>query len=837
MSAPLFAALLLPWLAGIIALKPLYAPLGLTTAGWLGYGYFFGATLLALSAVIAGRLPGESVFTTTLCLAALTLAMWFGAIRAAPLLRPATPVTPLNRIRGELWITALLLGLIALHLGFAVNELFWRPVYPWDAWQTWLYIGKAWFYSGTAVDMLPAARSLSAAQANAYTVEGHHYPWLLPAQSYWLASVLGVWQENRVTWPALPAGVALALAVWGQAVATTGRRMAGPLAAWLLLSLPLLQTHISLAGYADLWLAGFSGLGLVAVARGLLEAHTGQVLLGIAALVLGLLVKHEAIIWLFCGLTLICLVRRPGLTTVLLVLLGGVAVSLLALTLLRFEVQWHPVFSNYWPHLWLADSWHLLWYLLPAALLLALRPGSPIWAEGRILGLLLGGLLASQLFLFGATSAGAWAEDGTAAQRLLLQITPVLVFALAGLLGSRSLTRARAPEKGQWRQSSVLLAVLAGPLCLLLVASAVLLPGTSQKDAPSYLFSAPQLRLIEGPARRLGNRLELPEAQTGHAILSTGPIRVQAESVDLVSVDLTGAHLRHQTLFWRAAANPDALVSRSLPVGSGRRFLRDDPDWHGEIIEAGLVLYPNATAPLSLGSLRLEAATPATLLRLVVNDWFTPVFWTQASINRTYLGAPSPLMSLPVLAGLWVLFTGITLSLLSGARPTQAPLLAVAALAWLLLDLRWLHNSYHQAHLTRMHYANASDDQRDALDLGDDAALVTLAREARAALGQEHAKVLVMAEGDDQRFALRRLKYALLPHAAYLHNGRVPRRLADAMDAMVLLSDTGDAYAAGCSSRLQRLGFQTALTTARGTLCMRQPNRSAQRRASKESIL
>src|SRR5690606_2062643 len=111
-------------------------------------------------------------------------------------------------------------------------ELYWRPVYPWDAWQTWLYTAKAWYFSGAPVDMLPPTQWLDHPEGSAYTVQGHRYPWLPPALFWWLASVLGSWHENRVAWPALPAAIALGLALWGQAVAATRQRLAGPLAAW-----------------------------------------------------------------------------------------------------------------------------------------------------------------------------------------------------------------------------------------------------------------------------------------------------------------------------------------------------------------------------------------------------------------------------------------------------------------------------------------------------------------------------------------------------------------------------------------------------------------------------
>ncbi len=804
-------ALLLPWLAGAVALRPLRERLGLTPAGWLGYGYFLGALLLTASAFLAALLPWLATAAgLILCLAALTLATAVGATWLARFLPSAVPLILPPAVRSERWLAALLLALIVLHLGFTAFELYWRPVYPWDAWQTWMYTAKAWYFSGGPVNILSPEQWSTIPDDVSYTVQGHRYPWLVPVQSWWLASVLGSWQENRVTWPAFPAAIALGLALWGQAVAATRQRLAGPLAAWLLLSLPLLHTHISLAGYADLWLAGFSGLGLIAIVRGLLEAHRGQLLLGLAALALGLLVKHDAIIWLTCGLLLVGLLGlRQRVTTTTLVLAGALLLGLLAFGLSRIELQLRFDFVRYGRFLWLADSWHLLWYLLPGALLLALLPGSPARATARVVGLVLAVVLASQLFLFGATNAGNWV--GTAASRLLLQISPLLIFALVCIAGASA---GSLPVRHRGRSA---LAVLAGSLCLLLPLGAWLLSssGVGNKPAPTVEFKAQQLRVVDGPLQHLHTRLQLLPATEGRAIVSTGPVRFDAAAYDLVDVDIDGTGQNTQILLWSTAASPGRVFSRNLVVGAGQIILSDDSNWQGEIIEIGMLLHADPERPIILRGLRFEAATPLTLLRLAVADWTTPRHWTQASINRTQLGATSKLPSLPMLAGLWVLFCWLALRLLTGAAPPLRPLLGVALFAWLLLDARWLHNNYHQALATRAHYANATD--REALDLYGDADILELARQAHAILGPDPRRVLLVTEGRHHVYASRRLKYALLPHAAHLHNGRVSRRQAASVDAVIWLSAGESGMRTDCPRPLQRI--QPSLVTPLGVLC------------------
>jgi hypothetical protein len=807
----LATALLLPWLAGALALRPLQPRLGLTPAAWLGYGYFLGAALITASAFLAAWLPWLATSVgLVLCLAAFTLAATLGATWLAQRLATAAPLALPPATWPQRVLIALLLALIALHLGLSAAELYWRPVYPWDAWQTWAYTAKAWYFNGAPVNMLPPAQWANLPEGALYTAQGHRYPWLVPAQSWWFARVLGAWQESRVVWPALPAAIALGLALWGQAVAATRQRLAGPLAAALLLSLPLLHTHISLAGYADVWLAGFSGLGLIALARGLLEGHRGQLLLGLAALALGLLVKHDAVIWLTCGLVFICLLRLRHLRATTLMLAGAVLAGALAFAFSRLDLQLHSDFNRYAQLLWRADSWHLLWYLLPAAVLLGLLPKSPARATAKTLGLLLGIVLASQLVLFGATSAGGWVS--TAASRLLLQVSPLLVFALACLVGASGVTAAAR----HWRRSA--LAVAAGTLGFLLVLGTWLFASTSASDksAPPLNFAASQLHVIEGPLRPLYGQLVLSPAVQQHAIVSSGPVRFNAQDYPLLKVNADGGDQYPHTLLWRTAAQPTQPFTRDISLESGQLILSEDEHWQGEILEVGLVLYAKPQQPLVLQGWQLQPATPPALLRFATTDWLTPSFWSQTSINRTELSRIASLPSLPMLAGLWVLLTWLALRLLTGAAPPLRPLLAAALLAWLLLDARWLHNSIQQAQATQAHYSATRSP--NALDTISDAATLKLARQARAYLGQEPRQLVIIAQDPDDKFALSRLKYALLPHAAHLHTGGSlsPRRAATA-GAVIWLSDDLTRTQSQCPKPLQR--SQPVVATARGILC------------------
>ncbi|WP_020210030.1 hypothetical protein [Gilvimarinus chinensis] len=810
MSNLLFALLsLLPWVAGALVLCPLRKKLSLNAISELGYGYFAGATLLTVSAFIVSYIPW---LTTSLglliILAILTLFTRVATTRIAHSLPtyPAQHLAPANRF--EHGATALILVLITLHLGFAALEIYWRPVYPWDAWQTWMYTAKAWYFNGAPVDIYSPLHWFNHPDEAGYTAQGHRYPWLLPAQAWWLASLAGFWPENGVNWPTLWAAIALGLALWGQAISATKVRLAGPLSALLLLTMPLLGSHISLAGYADLWLAGFSGLGLIALSRGLLENHRGQLFFGLSALILGLMVKHDAIIWIVCALTLTCLLKLRFRTSItLLVVAAALLFCILKFGLSSFELQYHADFGRYSELLWLADSWHILWYILPATVLLALLTRSNARQAAKVFGLLLVILFASQLVLFGATNAGSWV--GTASSRLLLQISPLCIFALVYLAATHATIKA---EHTRYRG---LVAIFAGTFCLLLLTTYWLLcvAHKSPETPETTAFTAQQLHPVYGPMRSQDSQLELPPAPSGRAIVSTGHIRLDASSFSILDVEIDGTQQTQQTFFWRTSVRPQPFT-RELTVGSGPTLLSDDSNWKGEIIEAGLILYASPENTLKLQELRFLQATPQALTDVMLNDLARPTFWDQTSINRTELQTADNLPSAPLLAGLWVLFCWVALRLYGPTLPLH-PMLWVAIVAWLAVDARWLYNSYQQARLTYTHYSNTANPE--ALDLAHDSVILAFAQQVSDTLGQEPRRVIIVEGGEHHKFDSRRLKYALLPHAAYVYSGQPSPKRAKSVDAIIWLTTVKPTVQTSCPKPLQKV--KPILVTDLGILC------------------
>ena len=117
----------------------------------------------------------------------------------------------------------------------------------------------------------------------------------------WFASAAGAWNEPLVD-------VAWCGALAAFAFAAYGYWRALGLASWLalalvygLVSLPLIDAHVALAGYADLWLALTLGLATLAWVRWIIDGERGQLALATCLALCLPAIKIEGMVWLLCS--------------------------------------------------------------------------------------------------------------------------------------------------------------------------------------------------------------------------------------------------------------------------------------------------------------------------------------------------------------------------------------------------------------------------------------------------------------------------------------------------------------------------------------------------------
>ena len=383
------------------------------------------------------------------------------AWRLAPWPVAAQPPVPAMPAWTRGCVVALWL-LIALRLAWFYEEAWLRPLFGWDAWLAWSAKAKAWVGSGQALPFVDAGEWWTLPPGEARTSLAHHYPELPSWLQVWLANASGDWHERYVNlaWPTL--WLALVVGCYGQWRQLGASVLLASIGAYFLASLPLANVHAALPGYMDLWVATLVTFAALAIVRWRQESDPRQLVLAVVLACVLPALKLEGMVWAIGLLALaawFCLERYPRHIRSIAVL-GCVAALLLVSWL--FDLPWlsllvelvaagrdgigtGDVLVSTAKGLWTQGNWQLLWYLVPAVVLLRWRTLRSAPALSGVAMLLAAGM-ALLVILFLGTTAGRWAESFTAVNRLVLHLAPLAVSLMVLLLrGSLSAAEAQAP--------------------------------------------------------------------------------------------------------------------------------------------------------------------------------------------------------------------------------------------------------------------------------------------------------------------------------------------------------------------------------------------------------
>ena len=466
--------LALPWLLGIALLLALDWPQspahdGDDSAGTaalrLGYGYFIGALLLtlwmrALSAADVGF--GRISVGGALLFAVAALFAWVArrsdisvrAIRNATSTRVRPPLS-----RWQQWAWRLVLAWLGLRFASLAAEIMWRPLYPWDAWMQWATKARVWFDLGRIVPFVRSDVWLSGA-TTAYFDASPDNPSTVPLLQVWSCVALGRWDDSAMNWPWLCMLLALTLAVYGS-LRRAGLSLVGALTgAYLVASLPLLDTHAALAGYADLMLAGVYSCAALALHRWALRRDARDVALALLFALACPLVEISGMVWALTLVPGVIVARFPrrgpklmafgfGMAALVVLVLAQSEPALLGYSLhLDYQPPWHSLAAAYL----FSGSWHLLWYAVIAlAIIGARRLVRPPLAPLAMIAASGFGVLFIAFAFPGAMSV---VQFGTV-NRATLQLAPLLT-CLCVLLWHELTTPGLAPTRHPARQDAVL---------------------------------------------------------------------------------------------------------------------------------------------------------------------------------------------------------------------------------------------------------------------------------------------------------------------------------------------------------------------------------------------
>lgn len=810
-------ALLLPWAAGSLLWRAFPGQSGGpgSVAKTLGFGFFLGIVLVSVALWLLESLTGAlSLWPVLALLTGLILAAGGWRVihpRPAALMAPSGDLGSGKRLIGAL----LLFGILA-HFAFSTLEVLAQPVFPWDGWTVWVYRAKAWFYAGHLAPIVSVPNWYAAADPQVYTTPGLNYPLLPSLVPLWAAMGLGAWHETLVNLPLLGCALAIGLGLAG-CLRSSGVGMIGSLlAVYLLFSTPLFGVHMSLGGYADIWLAGFAGLGMTSLLCGLVMNRRPAVIVGFALLALGVGVKVEGFVWLFAGL-LVCLLctvppkriaqlAAAGLVLLLVAFLTGLnVIDLPGIGRVGLEpgrlfvpfkgviaLEFNDVGSAYWRSAFLLGSWHVLWALALVALALRVsRQPSPF---RRTILAFFGVFAGLQVVIFVFTAQGAWAADFTAINRLPLQMLPAIIFMVV-LAIDRALPRL-LESVGREGTRGALLGGLAGGVFLTFATVSAWQWWEHRDAAAEERAVDPQaLRFVIGGGRPDGDAVIIDRYQDSIALLSSGPVRLEAWQHTLLDVDLSfndDIESKDQlpAFFWRTADDPRS-VSRVTLMDSGLYDLADFEEWRGQIIEYGFFFVAREGEAPRLGSATLAGRSPGNMLRLIPRQWTAFEGWTQRSAHWMPGGAYEPVVPMTGLLIVMALLSAVLAWLLMGRREPALALVVMLLVAWGVLDLRWGFDRVRQAELSLAWLEHLSVAERLADgELGIHHDYLEDLRQRH--FGPEPRKLLIVQDGDLHKYFGLRAKYQLLPHATTVDFSLPPVYQLRHVDYVLFLGDFAD---------------------------------------------
>lgn len=352
-----------------------------------------------------------------------------------------TPVLQAAALTGfERALIVLLTALIVVRIVVLGIEVFWRPLFPWDATMHWATKARVWFEHRSMVPFVENQAWLDVAGAGVYTDRHPEYPVMIPLLQVWMNLALDRWDESLMNLPWLACLIALGSAFFGQLKLAGVSTTVATISTYMLLSMPLVNIHVALAGYADLFLGAAYACAVMSLHNWMHSRQTWLAVLALFFTLLCPLIKNEGFIWALTIVPAIAVAfmqRRQAAKFFLLLLLWGTFFILILPD--NWEVAGttvkdiRPTFNmdallGIIKSLWLHDNWHLFGYLIIVLIPLGLLMPGAMTRTYLGISVSLASSVGAYLFLFIFTGFGVGAADFAAVGRLSIHLVPALLF-------------------------------------------------------------------------------------------------------------------------------------------------------------------------------------------------------------------------------------------------------------------------------------------------------------------------------------------------------------------------------------------------------------------------
>lgn len=467
-------SIMLPWLLGALLVWRILGSAHRNLPLILGLGYFLG--FFALTALMrAFDAANEPIAFSTLATALLSFCVALLLFPHRPRLSLSFwPNFQLLEIRRwDIWISGLLLALIAFRYATLTEELMLRPLFAWDAFSNWTQRAQEWYlHNPTYQISLDSVSKEWVYGQRKETFGAYPHPYTISFISLWgmLASQSHELPIMNVFWLIVP--IAIGLSAFGYLSLNGVSAIGGLIAVYLITSLPYMNVHSALAGYADIWMAGVISSIAFCIFLWRSTNSLRYVFLGFLFLLFMLTIKRTGI--LFGAIIALAIVlSSTGRRGFLVVTIGIVSMSvwLYFMSLTQASIQLPVIgvikvdlplvtiggldtlnfdFSRILPVLFttaaVSLNWNILFMMLPLAITAGLifrrSTFSGLSGEELLIPLI---LYLGIIFIFAFSERYySWAADSTGINRILICGTPLLITLMTRMTHQLLLRRAQA---------------------------------------------------------------------------------------------------------------------------------------------------------------------------------------------------------------------------------------------------------------------------------------------------------------------------------------------------------------------------------------------------------
>jgi len=804
----------------------------------VGVGFFIAAAATGLTLSVSWLPVSQTsyIILMVICVAAVSTVLLLRsklAIAGKAMTTDIFLISPINFL-----LLIFILGYLLLVLA---NNITWG-IFPWDAFTTWMFRAKAWVTTDTISEFVSLREWVGT--TSGFTLPAAHYPISISAIAAFSSALSGEWSGQAASIPWFFAMLASAMIMGGlchlQAPNNPTLALAGTA---LLVTAPLVHLHGMLAGYADIWVMGTSGMGLAGICLWTQQRSSSTLAMSVVLLVLGCLWKQEGWLWLIAG----GLVALPhwlwqrfamrGLIS--LVLLFALLWTLQPLNLGPFGVwgmdndrlsagvlgsfgtrPYNPI-VDYFDMTVLRGNFLLITplYLLALAVL-------SIHNHRRYTGYILTALYLVGIHgvIFGLSGYSRYAEAGTALNRLLLQSLPVLIVTITAALHlaiehqrteATALTLRRWPNRLMTGAIVTLVTILSLPLTLGVFSQA----NKPISGVTMQAYPASDLRAVVGTLEKTLHGYQFKAANVPIGVAAIPLPETPVALPRYLVIESWMDQPESLSVYWINGNEPRV---HSAPLTLGGHSIVDMATyadfWQQPIQEMGFLVQPEHFNAVAIERVALTDSLFDALPALL-HHWASPAALSHRLINTTtgHTDAPVTLHSWLAVALTLMCLLGLCWRVLvptQSATVTNGIIIGIGVL-WLAGSSAHINQSLALRALAL--WQTSADAQTLSLDGSH---LLPLAESIKRDPALSALPILTMGLDQESQFAAQRLPYMLLPTSAAATSERKLTKILGDFSGTVLILATDETRLRASANVLAGIATVQILTSGPGYLML-----------------